>query len=159
MAEPSFSPATVINIPLERSLYVGKIIRAILYGEGFPIDRESFVRAPYRQGAGVEICTFFASVYCEYTSDGSSSQRKVRKGRRLYIGYGALLLALVTIEVAMDGLWGQYMWIDRRNTPGGPLGFFLSSEGSWYIVTGWAAGITTNILGDALLVRPHLPLR
>jgi len=132
MAEPSFSPETAVDIPLERSLYVGKILRAILYG--------------------VEICTFFASVY--YISNGSSgsNRRKVRKGQRLYIGYGGILLALVTIEVAMDGLWGQYMWIDRRNNPGGPLGYFVASEGSWYIVLGWAAGIMTNILGDALLV-------
>ena len=80
-----------------------------------------------------------------------------RKGQRLYIGYGGVLLALTTIEVAMDGLWGQYMWIDHRNYPGGPLGYFVASLGSWYNVTGWAAGIATNILGDALLVRPVFP--
>jgi len=154
MAEPSFSPETAINIPLERSLYVGRILRAVLYGENSQsIGNHLF--AAYRQGAGVEICTFFASVYC--ISNGSSNQRKVRKGQRLYIGYGAILLALVTIEVAMDGLWGQYMWIDHRNYPGGPLGYFVASQGSWYIVTGWAAGIMTNILGDALLVRPISP--
>ena len=103
----------------------------------------------------MEICTFFASVYC--ISNRSSTSSKYRQGERLYIGYGGILLALVTIEVVMDGLWGQYMWIDHRNYPGGPLGYFVASEGSWYIVTGWAAGIVTNILGDALLVRPVPP--
>ncbi len=158
MAEPSFSPE-MINIPLERSLYVGKFLRAILYGEN-PRSIGNHLFAPYREGAGVEICTFFASVYCisnQPNASGSPNQRKVRKGQRLYIGYGGILLALVTIEVAMDGLWGQYMWIDHRNYPGGPLGYFVASEGSWYIVTGWAAGIVTNILGDALLVRPISP--
>ena len=151
MSDPVFSPATPINIPLERSLYVGKILRAVLYGENSQLVM-NHLSAPYKQGAGAEICTFFASIYC--ISNSSSGHRK---GQRLYIGYGGILLLLVTIEVAMDGLWGQYMWIDHRNYPGGPLGFFVASEGSWYIVTGWAAGIVTNILGDALLVCPVSP--
>jgi len=33
MAVPSVSPSTRVNIPLELSLYIGNIVRGILYGE------------------------------------------------------------------------------------------------------------------------------
>ena len=97
---------------------------------------------------GIELFTFFAAVYC---IRGRSSS--YRKGRVIYVAYGGVLLTLVTIAVATDGLWGQYMWIDRRNYPGGPLGFFAASENAWYNVFGSAADATANILGDGLLVR------
>src|SRR6266702_2469979 len=48
---------------------------------------------------------------------------------------------------------GQYMWIDRRNYPGGPLGFFAATGNAWYNVFGSAADATANVLGDGLLVR------
>lgn len=121
------SPSTPIDLPLERSLYVGNFFRAILYG--------------------IEVCTFFAAVYC---LRGRSSS--YRKGRVFYVAYGGVLLTLVTIAVVTDGLWGQYMWIDRRNSPGGPLGFFVASENAWYNVFGSAADATANILGDGLLL-------
>ncbi|KAF8264498.1 hypothetical protein EI94DRAFT_1772636 [Lactarius quietus] len=121
------STATPIDLQLERSLYIGNFFRAILYG--------------------IELFTFFAAAYCVL---GRSSN--YRKGRIFYIVYGGVLLTLVTIAVVTDALWGQYMWIDRRNYPGGPLGFFAASENAWYNVFGSAADATANILGDGLLV-------
>jgi hypothetical protein len=121
------STATPIDLPLERSLYVGNFFRAILYG--------------------IELFTFFAAAYCVLGRSAS-----YRKGRIFYIVYGGVLLTLVTIAVVTDGLWGQYMWIDRRNYAGGPLGFFAASENAWYNVFGSAADATANILGDGLLL-------
>ncbi|KAI0295629.1 hypothetical protein B0F90DRAFT_1811443 [Multifurca ochricompacta] len=121
------SPTTPIDLPLERSLYVGNFFRAILYG--------------------IEVCTFFAAVYC--ISGRSSSYQR---GRKIYVTYGAVLLSLVTIAVVTDALWGQFMWIDHRNYPGGPLGYFSATENAWYNVFGSAADATANILGDGLLV-------
>src|SRR6266702_253112 len=97
---------------------------------------------------GLELFTFFAAVYCIW---GRSSD--YRKGRVFYVAYGGVLLMLVTIAVVTDGLWGQYMWIDRRNYPGGPLGFFAATGNAWYNVFGSAADATANVLGDGLLVR------
>jgi hypothetical protein len=56
----------------------------------------------------VEFCTFFTATYYVLS---------YRKGRIFYIVYGDVLLMLVTIAVTTDGLWRQYMWIDRRNYP------------------------------------------
>jgi hypothetical protein len=96
----------------------------------------------------LEIFTFFAAVYC-------ISQRPpdYQKRQRFYVIYGGVLLSLTTVEVAFDALWGQYMWIDHRNYPGGPVAFFQASEGSWYSATAFGGSVMANILGDGLLVR------
>lgn len=100
----------------------------------------------------MEIFTFFASVFCI-----SNRPNDYRKGRLFYVAIGGILLALTTIEMALDALWGQYMWIDNRNYPGGPLGFFAATGDAWYNVLGLATGAAVNILGDGLLVRSIFP--
>jgi hypothetical protein len=77
-----------------------------------------------------------------------------RKRHRFYIVYGGVLLALAAIQVASKSLWGQLMWIDRRNHPGGPLGFYLASQRAWYVIIGVVATAMANSIGDGLLVRP-----
>jgi hypothetical protein len=96
----------------------------------------------------LDIFAFFASVYC--ISDRPS---EYRKGQTFYVVYGGILLALTTIGVASDALGGQYMWIDHRNYPGGPLGYFAVTQTMWLNILGQAAAATANILGDGLLVR------
>ena len=97
----------------------------------------------------MEIFTFFAAIYC-----ARFRPSEYRKSQRFYMFYGGVLLALVTIEMASRGLWGQHMWIDHRNYPGGPLGYYAASESSCYNVLGIGAGAMANTLGDGLLVRP-----
>ena len=99
--------------------------------------------------AGLELFTFFAAVYCiSHRSDN------YRRGQKSYIAIGGTLLALATLDVALVSLWGQYMWIDHRDYPGGPLAFYVRSEAAWYSVMHLASIVITNILGDGLLVRP-----
>jgi hypothetical protein len=101
------------------------------------------------------IFAFFASVYCisDRPSSGSAGEHRRLGGQTFYVVYGAVLLALTTIEVALGALWGQFMWIDHRNYPGGPLGYFVASEAAWFNIFGMAAGAAANVLGDGLLVR------
>ena len=63
------------------------------------------------------------------------------------------MFALVTIEVSMNVMWGTLMWIDHRNDPGGPIGFYGVSEGAWYNAVDLTAHATANVLADGLLVR------
>jgi hypothetical protein len=154
MAASDVLLTTPINIPLERSLYVGNVFRGILYGEVSP-KPNNFARILYRLiqlAPGLEIFTFFAAVYCI-----SHRPSDYRKGQRFYMAYGGILLVLVTIDVALDFLWGQYMWIDHRNHPGGPPGFFVASQFSWYSVMQVALSVMENILGDGLLVCHTFP--
>src|SRR5579863_3255031 len=95
---------------------------------------------------------FSAAVYCIFRRSPDYRNRQ-----KFYVIYGGILLALVTINVAVGGVWGQYMWIDHRNDPGGPLGFYAVTQGTWYNVFRFAANATGNVLADGLLVRPIPP--
>lgn len=96
---------------------------------------------------GSGIFTFFATLYCI-----SHRPSDYRKAQRFYIVYGGILLVVAITDMAFNDLWGQYMWIDYRNHPGGPLGFYAASQHAWYTVIGFGSDVTGNILGDALLV-------
>jgi hypothetical protein len=96
----------------------------------------------------LDIFAFFASVYCIF--DRSSDYRK---GQIFYVVYGGILLALSAISMGMNVLWSQYMWIDHRNYPGGPLGYFAASGITWFNVLGLINSAAANILADGLLVR------
>jgi hypothetical protein len=153
MTDTDASSATPINLPLERSLYVGDILRGILYGESSPqLSQQSFCSHLTHSEAGMEIVTFFASLYCV-----TYRPSRYYKSQKFYVIYGGILLLLTTIELSLHALWGQLMWIDQRNYPGGPLGFYLISEAAWYTATALAAGVAANILGDGLLVCPITP--
>jgi len=92
--------------------------------------------------AGGRIFTFFATMYC--ISHRSSDYRKAQ---RFYIVYGGILLAVAITDMAFNVLWGQYMWIDYRNHPGGPLGFYAASQHARYTVIGFGSDVMGNILG------------
>jgi hypothetical protein len=151
MVDSSISHATgtPVNIPLERSMYVGIILSGIIYGESPPkLRNQPFALHLTKLEAGLEMFAFFAAAY-------SISHRppEYRKRQKFYIIYGGILLLFTTIEVTLEAMWGQYMWIDHRNYPGGPLGYFGASQTGWCTVFGSAAGIAVHILGDGLLVR------
>jgi hypothetical protein len=96
----------------------------------------------------VDIFAFFASVYCIFNRPSH-----YRKGQTIYVVYGGILLALTTIGVSADALGGQYMWIDHRNYPGGPLGYYAVTGPAWFSILGLATVAAANILADGLLVR------
>ncbi|EIM91774.1 uncharacterized protein STEHIDRAFT_46076 [Stereum hirsutum FP-91666 SS1] len=117
-----------IDLPLERSLYVGNFMRGILYG--------------------IELFTFSQAAHRTLSQPAQSN----RRSQVLYVVYGAVLMTMVTIAVTTDALWGEFMWIDHRNHPGGPLGYFGATTSMWMNVFGSAADATANILGDGLLL-------
>jgi hypothetical protein len=148
MADSGIACTTTIDIPLERSLYVGNMLSGVLFGETSSLPTGITSTNTRISDPGIDIFAFFASVY--YISDRPSDYRK---GQTFYVVYGGILLALTTIGVATDAVWGQYMWIDHRNYPGGPLGYFVASKAAWFNILGLAAAAAVNILGDGLLVR------
>jgi len=72
--------------------------------------------------------------------------------RRIYIGFSLIQLLLFTLEVATDGLQAQYMWIDHRDFPGGPLAYFNADGSAWYSVLNFVCGVLSLALSDALLL-------
>ncbi|KAJ6617494.1 hypothetical protein B0H10DRAFT_1797283 [Mycena sp. CBHHK59/15] len=112
--------------PLERSWYIGNAIFAILYG--------------------IQLTMFFQSVY--YLTAGPGS----RRSKRFYVGYGAVLLVLITFAMACNLFYGQAMWIEHRDVDGGPAAYFGENIAIWYNTLGTASDVTANVLGDALML-------
>jgi hypothetical protein len=132
-------------------MYVGIILSGIIYGESsLKLGNQPFALHLTTLEAGLEMFAFFAAAYCI-----SHRPPEYRKRQKFYIIYGGILLVLTTIEVTLEGLWGQHIWIDHRNYPGGPLGYLEASQTEWCTIFGSSGvGIAVVILGDELLVRP-----
>ncbi|KAJ7510321.1 hypothetical protein B0H11DRAFT_2269720 [Mycena galericulata] len=114
------------DFPLERSWYIGNTIFAILYG--------------------IEFCMFFMSAFFLWNTP------KQETSRLFYISYGGTLLILITIAMSCNLFFGQAMWIEHRDVPGGPVAYFENNIGLWYNTLGTAADVTANILGDGLML-------
>ncbi|KAK0484356.1 hypothetical protein EDD18DRAFT_708626 [Armillaria luteobubalina] len=115
-----------IGIDNERGFYVGITLDAILYG--------------------VEIVIFFQSVYYLVYS---TVERRVKF---LYTAYGTVLFILVTISVVANGYFGQLVWLEHRDFPGGSGAYFLANVSLWLNTFGTAADAAADVLGDALLL-------
>lgn len=115
-----------IDLPLERSLYYGVLMKCLLYG--------------------LQMYMFFHSVYL-YTL----CTPELKRARWLYIVCGAALLALLAIVTFTNAVFMQFMWIDFRNGPGGPLGYVGVNSAIWWQTLGTAASQLADFIGDALL--------
>ena len=73
-------------------------------------------------------------------------------GRTFYIFYGFTQLFFATVELTLNSLVGQMMWIDYRNAPGGPFAYYLSSSGSWFGISIVACEVVAVGMADGLLV-------
>ncbi|KAJ3791236.1 hypothetical protein GGU11DRAFT_674725 [Lentinula aff. detonsa] len=117
-----------VDLPFERSFYIGNILGGIFYG--------------------LQIYTSFHSVHL--TLNSSSNQRM----KVFYIGYGLLMLLCMSFSMIANSLLGQELWIEHRNDPGGPIAYWNnhSDLATWYAVLGSAANMFGNFMGDALLL-------
>ncbi|KAG1732946.1 hypothetical protein EDB19DRAFT_1732146 [Suillus lakei] len=114
------------ELATERALYVGNTIAAVIYG-------------------GI----LFIYTYSTYLLMAS---REPIQRRLFYTGFGGILLILLTIATASNLAFGELMWIEKRDNPGGPPAFFDANLAAWYNVFGTAADSAANIMADALLL-------
>lgn len=82
----------------------------------------------------------------------SSGGPASRKRNIALIVYSLALAVLVAIGVAANFVFGQLMWIDRRDVPGGPAAYFGENTDAWYNTFGTSAGYAGIFMGDALMV-------
>ncbi|KAF7318287.1 hypothetical protein HMN09_00337400 [Mycena chlorophos] len=114
------------DFPIERNWYIGNACYAILYG--------------------AQLCMFTLSAY--FISRGNGKD----KSKYLYIAYSFTLLILETIAMAADLFYGQMMWIEHRDDPGGPVAYFAEHIADWYNTFGTAANVTEDFMSNALML-------
>lgn len=100
--------------------------------------------------SGLQFAMFCQSAYYQL-KDARHSPRS----NRFYIAYGAVLLILITFATSANAVFGQLMWIEHRDYPGGPAAYFNDNASIWVQTLGSAADVTGNIMGDGLLVSAH----
>jgi len=120
----SFMAST--ELAMQRALYIGNTISAVVYGGNL-----------------------FLYAYSTYLL--MTSIKQVQR-RRFYIGFGGLLLLLLTIALASNNAICELMWIEQQNYPGGPSAYLAANLAAWYNVFGTAADCAANILTDGLML-------
>ena len=77
-----------------------------------------------------------------------------RRDNRLFLCFSTGLLAMITIYVAVQAVFGQEMWILHKDYPGGSAAYLADNAAVWYQTMGSAASVVLNLMSDGLLVRP-----
>ena len=136
------------STPTERSLYIGNALGCIIYG-AFDC-RVRISKFEEMAAIGIQLCITLKTVYL-LTSNPTHDKAGKRR-RWFFIGYSVILLILMTFAFSTNVLAGQLMWIEHRDSPGGPFEYFLSQGSRWIGVLGSSTDIVGNFMGDALLV-------
>ncbi|EJD36507.1 hypothetical protein AURDEDRAFT_174466 [Auricularia subglabra TFB-10046 SS5] len=127
-APESYLPVgeTAADLYVERTNFGGTILGAYLYGIHFTL-------------AVIALHYFF-------------SGKSLRKVEWPMVAYTVLLFTGSTLYMVATSKWAENMWIENRNYPGGPLGYYLNEFNTPMIILGNAAYIFNNFLADGLLV-------
>lgn len=108
--------------------------------------------------AGVQIYMCFHAV--SYLQSGRRFQKEYNtsntRHKIIYMAISFALLFCLTVSTAVNYLYGQHMWIDDRNAPGGPTAVYIGDNAVWFNTFGSATSVTQNAIADGLLVRSSI---
>ena len=94
---------------------------------------------------GVELVLYFLTLQGLFRRGSHNSA----KSRRFFTIYSTILLLLLTIDISVNAVWGEQMWItNQANVPG----FIVAETSVWYQTLGSTSVVALIFMGDALLV-------
>jgi hypothetical protein len=73
------------------------------------------------------------------------------KHRKFYMIYSSFLLLFLTISLETNCVFGDLMWIDDGNFPGGPVAFYQDNSSAWYNIFGTATDVAAFAMADGLM--------
>ncbi|KIP04042.1 hypothetical protein PHLGIDRAFT_76637 [Phlebiopsis gigantea 11061_1 CR5-6] len=111
----------------EHAYYIGSYISGILYG--------------------VDLVLYFLAVR------QLMRRRVARKSYLFYLLFSTALTLLVTVDISVNAVWGEIMWINARGQPGGVPAFVDTQLSSWYQALGSSSAVGLTLLSDALLIH------
>ncbi|THH32299.1 hypothetical protein EUX98_g1896 [Antrodiella citrinella] len=110
----------------EHAFYIGSYLSGILYGFEL-IVYFSTIRRLYKRAVNGHTWGFF-------------------------FVYSTVLFILVTIDMSTNAVWGEIMWIDKRDNPGVST-FIVENLSVWYQIMGSTTVVAMVLMGDALLLH------
>lgn len=78
--------------------------------------------------------------------------RVQRSSDRFFMFFSTALLALSTINLIVESIFGEEWWVVNQDYPGGSAAWFAANVSVWYQTLGTAAGVALNLLADGLMV-------
>lgn len=82
-------------------------------------------------------------------------RRRQKKSWRFFFWYSTALFVTLTIDISINAVWGENMWITNRDKPGGVPVFIGTQLSDWYQAWGSSAAVLLVFMSDALLVSPE----
>ncbi|KAI0340440.1 hypothetical protein BDW22DRAFT_1309572, partial [Trametopsis cervina] len=110
----------------EHSYYIGNYMSGILYG--------------------VDMVMYFTTVRELLV------RKRAGKPWKFFLAYSTALFLLLTIDISINAVWGENMWITARDQPGGVPVFIGTQLADWYQAWGSSAAVGLVLMSDALLV-------
>ena len=80
--------------------------------------------------------------------------RKRTSMDKLMIGFSTILVLMNTVYWTTQSYFGEKMWIEHSDYPGGSDAYWNAYSSVWYQTWGITACVVSNLMSDALLVRP-----
>ncbi|CAA7265024.1 unnamed protein product [Cyclocybe aegerita] len=112
----------------EHSLWIGNYMSGILYG--------------------VELVMYFLTMQGLFSKGNHNTPRS----RKFFAIFSTVLLLLLTIDIAVNAVWCQLMWINSRDQPGGVPAYIGTQVSVWYQTMGSTTVVMMIFMGDALLL-------
>ena len=106
------------------------------------------VARSHRSVTGIELGLYFKTVHVFLTR-----RRERWKCDIFYAVVSTMMLILITMRVASEGVYGQKMWLVDRDYPGGPLAYGVAHASDAYMDLGAAAVVVLQQMAGALMVR------
>ncbi len=105
------------------------------------ITDRTLIRQP-----GVEVVMYFMTVR------QLLYRRTTRASYKFFLAYSTALILLLTIDIAVNAVWAEQMWITFRDAPGGVPEYIGTQLSDWYQAWGSSAAVALVFMSDALLV-------
>jgi len=125
--------STPQDLWLERSRFSGMLLDGVSYGILFVLTIQcvhALIKGPQNGGEKTET-----------------------RGRVILLVYIFITFALATIGLAVNAKYSQMIWIDLRDTPGGPEGLIVNELGFWENRTALTSYYIMSWLMDVLLIH------
>lgn len=130
----------------QNAYYVANFIDAILYGEYCSFYETSYPLLDFFFLAGIELVLYFLVV-----RQLLALQKRTPMDKFMIV-FSTILLILNTIYWTTQAYFGEMMYINNPNYPGGIDGYWQDKSSVWYQTWGTTACVASNLMSDALLV-------
>lgn len=134
------------ELQFEQSLYIGNAFSAIFFGKFNITTFTDTLRTNTAPHIGLALALCIQS--CYYLL--KPGHRQLRN--YFYALYCILLMVLYSIAMTSNFILGQFMWINHRDVPDGPPGYFAAHVLDWYNTFGSAASVALVFTTDSLMV-------